>query len=89
MEKASLLVKTEGRCLILLVNCSLDAHATQILCAKQTFSPLFIQNLTRWSATPPSLLLHLVRLPLVRRNAGLKKLLLKHPNMPSEAKRNL
>lgn len=88
-EKAALLVKTEGRCLILLVNCSLDAHATQILCGKQTYGPLFVQNLARWSATPPALLVHLIKLPFVRRNVGLKKMLLKHPNMPSEVKRNL
>jgi hypothetical protein len=88
-EKAALLVKTEGRCLMLLVNSSLDAHATQILCGKQTYGPLFVQNLARWSATPPALLVHLIKLPFVRRNLGLKKMLLKHPNMPSEVKRNL
>lgn len=88
-EKASLLAKTEGRCLTLLVNCSLDAHATQILCGKRTFSVLFIQNLARWSATPAALLTHLVKLPLVRRNVGLKKMLLKHPNMPSDVKRKV
>ncbi len=87
-EKATLLFKTEGRCLVLLVNCSLDAHATQILCAKQSYTVLFIQNLARWSATPPSLLAHLVKMPVVSRNAGLKKMLCKHPNMPSEAKRH-
>lgn len=86
-EKASLLVKTEGRCLLLLTNCSLDAHATQILCARSTYTILFVQNLARWSATPPPLLAHLVKLPTVRANQGMKKMLLKHPNMPSEAKR--
>jgi hypothetical protein len=87
-EKATLLFKTDGRCLIHLVHCSLDAHATQILCAKQNYTVLFIQNLARWSATPPTLLAHLVKMPTVSRNAGLKKMLLKHPNMPSEAKRH-
>jgi hypothetical protein len=86
-EKASLLFKTEGRCLLLLVSCSLDAHATQILCSKQNYTVLFIQNLARWSASPPSLLAHLLKMQVVRRNVGLKKMLLKHPNMPSEAKR--
>jgi hypothetical protein len=87
-EKAALLFKTEGRCLILLVNVSLDAHATQILCSKQNYTVLFIQNLARWSATPPPLLAHLLKTQLVRRNVGLRKMLLKHPNMPSEAKKN-
>jgi hypothetical protein len=87
-EKASLLFKTEGRCLAYLVNCSLDAHATQILCGKSTYTNLFIQNFARWSATPPALLAHLVKLPVVRHNQGLRKMLLKHPNMPGEAKRS-
>lgn len=87
-EKASLLFKTEGRCLVLLVNCSLDAHATQILCSKQSYTILFIQNLARWSATPPQVLAHLLKMQIVRRNTGLRKMILKHPNMPSELKRN-
>jgi len=87
-ERAALLFKTEGRCLILLVNCSLDAHATQILCSKTTYTILFIQNLARWSATPPQLLGHLLKMQVVRRNPGLRKMLLKHPNCPSEIKRN-
>ncbi len=87
-ERAALLFKTEGRCLILLVNCSLDAHATQILCSKNTYTILFIQNLARWSATPPQLLAHLLKMQVVRRNPGLRKMLLKHPNCPSEIKRN-
>jgi hypothetical protein len=86
-EKAALLLKTEGRCLVLLVSCGLDAHATQILCGKTSFTILFIQNLARWSATPPALLTHLLKMQVVRRNVGLKKMILKHPNVPSEAKR--
>lgn len=86
-ERASLLFKTEGRCLTLLVNCSLDAHTTQILASKSTYSVMFVQNLARWSATPPLLLAHLLKLPLVRRNVGLRKMVLRHPNVPAEAKR--
>ena len=71
-EKASLLFKTEGRCLVLLVQCSLDAHATQLLCGRSNYTMLFIQNLSRWSATPPALLAHLVKVPVVRRNQGLR-----------------
>jgi hypothetical protein len=87
-EKASLLFRTEGRCLILLVACTLDAHATTILCSKTNFTVMFIQNLARWSATPPALLSHLLKLQVVRRNVGLAKMILKHPNTPSEAKKN-
>ncbi len=87
-ERAALLIKTEGRCLILLVNCALDARTTQILTAKTSYTVLFIQNLARWSATPPALLVHLLKQPLVRMNIGLRKMILKHPNVPSETKRN-
>ncbi|MBX3210362.1 MAG: hypothetical protein KF764_35345 [Labilithrix sp.] len=87
-ERAALLFKTEGRCLVLLVNCSLDAHSTQILCGKNSYTILFIQNLARWSATPPQLLAHLLKMPVVRRNLGLRKMLLKHPNTPSDVKRS-
>jgi hypothetical protein len=88
-ERASLLIKTEGRCLILLVNCALDARTTQILTSKTSYTVLFIQNLARWSACPPALLVHLLKQPVVRMNIGLKKMVLKHPNVPSETKRNL
>lgn len=88
-ERAALLIKTEGRCLILLVNCALDARTTQILTSKTSYTILFIQNLARWSATPPALLVHLLKQPVVRMNIGLRKMLLKHPNVPSETKRNL
>ena len=80
-ERAALLIKTEGRCLVLLVNCALDSRTTQILTAKTSFTVLFIQNLARWSATPPQLLVHLLKQPVVRMNIGLKKMLLKHPNV--------
>jgi hypothetical protein len=87
-ERAALLIKTEGRCLILLVNCALDARTTQVLTSKTSYTILFIQNLARWSATPPALLVHLLKQPVVRMNIGLRKMLLKHPNVPSETKRN-
>src|SRR5262249_25588755 len=37
-ERAALLIKTEARCLIQLVDCALDARTTQILCGKTTYS---------------------------------------------------
>lgn len=87
-ERASLLFKTEGRALVLLVGCNLDANTTQMLCSKGSYSILFIQNLTRWSATPPALLAHLIKLPVVRRNVSLRKMILRHPNTPSDVKRH-
>jgi hypothetical protein len=88
-ERAALIVKTDGRCFVLLVNCALDARTTQILCGRTGYTVLFIQNCARWSACPPALLTHLLKQPLVRQSMGLRKMLLKHPNVPYETKRNL
>jgi hypothetical protein len=87
-ERADLVLRTEGRCLIIMTGCTFDAKTTQILCGKQYNSVLFIQNLAKFSATPPALLAHLVKQPFVRKLPPLKKLLLQHPNMPGDAKRN-
>jgi hypothetical protein len=87
-ERAALLIKTEGRCLILLIGCGIDAHTCQILCGKTTYGVLFVQNLARFSATPPQLLVHLLKQPAVRRNLGLRKMILQHHNIPSEVKRS-
>ncbi len=86
-ERADLVLRTEGRCLIYMTGCAFDAKMTQILCGKPYNSVLFIQNLAKFSATPPGLLAHLMKQPFVRKHAPLKKLLLQHPNMPGEVKR--
>jgi len=70
-----------------LTNCALDAQTTSLLCQRTGWSMICIQNLARWSATPPQLLRTLLKLPIVRQNPGIRKLLLKHPNMPSDVKR--
>lgn len=79
-ERAELLQVTEGRCLALLVGLALDGHATALLCRRTVISTLFIQNLARWSATPPQLIAHLRRQEPVKRNAALRQLLERHPN---------
>lgn len=79
-ERAELIVATEGRCLALLPNATLDGHATAMLCRRTYTSSLFIQNLARWSACPPALVAHLRRQDLVRRNTMLRQLLERHPN---------
>lgn len=86
-EKAALVIKTEARCLLLLTNCAFDAQTTQILCGRTSWTMLCIQNMVRWSATPPQLLRALLKLPIIRQNVGMRKMLLKHPNMPSDVKR--
>lgn len=86
-DRADLVMRTEGRCLVLLTGCTFDARTTSILCGKTFNSVLFIQNLAKFSATPPPLLAHLMKQPFVRKMAPLKKLLLQHPNMPGDVKR--
>jgi hypothetical protein len=79
-EKAELILKTEGRCLLLLGGVSLDGHTTQLLCRRTYVSTLLIQNIARWSAAPPQLIAHLLRQEVVRRNVQLRLLLERHPN---------
>jgi hypothetical protein len=86
-ERASFIVSNEARALALLIGQTFDQKTTAILCARQYNSVMFIQNLAHFSACPPALLAHLFKQPFVRRNAPLKKLLLQHPNLPSQLKR--
>ena len=88
-ERAGLLCATEGRVLGALTGLTLDARATQILCARTYTSPLFVQNLARFGSCPPPLLAHLLKQPIVRRQQHLKNMLLQHPNMPADAKRKV
>jgi hypothetical protein len=79
-EKTELILKTEGRCLLLLVGLTVDGHTTALLCRRTYVSTLLIQNIARWSAAPPQLIAHLLRQDVVRRNAQLRLLLERHPN---------
>jgi hypothetical protein len=85
-DRAALIIKTEGRCLINLSGCTFDGRTTQILCNLSSLSLLFIQNLARFPATPALLLRKLLRSPPVQRQAQLRALLLKHPNCSNEWK---
>jgi len=86
-DRAALILKTEGRCLAYLAGCTFDARTTQVLCNHSAFSTLFIQNLARFSATPPALIAKLLRSPMVQRQPPLRMLLMRHPNAGSEARR--
>lgn len=88
-ERVKLILDTEARCLTLLVGLALDAKAAGLLRRRSLTSTLLLRNLARWPATPPPLLVHLVRQPQVKRNPSLRNLVLRHPNAPSELKREL
>ncbi|MCL2724351.1 MAG: hypothetical protein FWD69_07935 [Polyangiaceae bacterium] len=86
-DRADFVIRTEGRCLALLSGCTFDAKTTAILCGRTHASVLFVQNIAKFPAAPPQLLAHLVKQPFVRKIAPLRKMLLQHPNMPGEVKR--
>jgi hypothetical protein len=86
-ERTELIVQTEGRVLPLLVGCTFDGRTTQMLCSRQYNSMIFVQNLAKFPATPPTLLTHLIKQPSVKRNQAIKRMLLQHKNMPSDAKK--
>ncbi len=88
-ERAELLLTTEARVLMFLVGCTIDARTVQILCGRTQLTTMFVASVARFSAAPPPLLAHLAKMPLVRRNIQLRRMLLSHRNMPSEAKKNL
>lgn len=88
-ERVKLILETEGRCLSLLVGLALDAKTAGLLRRRALTSALLVRNLARWPATPPPVLAHLVRQAHVKRNPALRNLILRHPNAPSELKREL
>ncbi len=87
-DRFSVIWNTEARVLATLVGCTLDSRTTAMICGKPVTSIALVQNFARWGATPPAVLGHFLKQNFVRRNAMLKKILLQHPNTPSDAKRN-
>lgn len=86
-ERFDLVWSTEGRVLALLPSAAFDARTTQIFCSRTFTSVLLIHNLAKFRACPPTLLAHMLKQPLVRRQPGLRKLVLAHPNVPGEIRR--
>lgn len=86
-DRLELIWKTEGRALAALSGLSIDSKTAALLCSRQVVSIMLIQNFTRFAATPPSVIAHFLKQPLVKRQVHLRNSLLKHPNCPSDAKR--
>lgn len=86
-EKVGLLVQTEGRCLPVLVGLTFDQKTTALLCRRTFQSTMLIQSLARFPASPPTLIVHLLKQQIVVRNQHLKKSLQQHPNCPKYLKR--
>jgi hypothetical protein len=88
-ERVEIVWATEGRVLMAMSGLTFDSRTTSILCSRTYASIMLIQNLARFPATPPQLIGHLLRQPMVKRQPHLKNQLLQHPNTPSDAKRRL
>jgi hypothetical protein len=84
-ERVQLILTTEGRVLGMLSGLALDGRSTALLCGRTYTSVLLIENLASWAATPPPLIAHLLKQPVVRQSNLLKLLLRRHPNCPRSA----
>jgi hypothetical protein len=87
-EKVELLFHSEGRVLAQLSGLPLDQKTAALLCGRTFSSGLLVQNLARWSATPPSVLSHLLKQVIVKHQPQLRTALLQHPNLPAGARHN-
>jgi len=81
-ERVELIATTDGRVLGALSGLALDGRTVAMLCARGNPSVLLVENLGSWPATPPALIAHLLRQPLVRQTSTLRLLLQRHPNCP-------
>ncbi len=85
-ERLELILNTEGRALSALAGLPVDGRTAALLCQRQFTSSLLVQNIARWSAAPPQVLVYLMKQPFVRRQPVLRNLLLRHPNLPPSAR---
>jgi hypothetical protein len=86
-ERVGVIFRTEGRCLRFLIGVALDGRSAAMICERSIMPTLLVQNLARWPTCPPLVLRHLARQSTVRRNPGVMRLILQHPNCPREVKR--
>jgi hypothetical protein len=85
-DKVELLFHSEGRVLAQLTGLPLDQKTAALLCGRTFTSLLLVQNLARFSATPPSVLAHLLKQAVVKHQPQVRALLLQHPNAPRNAR---
>jgi hypothetical protein len=81
-ERVQLILTTEGRALGTLSGLALDGRSAALLCGRSFTSALLVESLAGWSATPPPVIAHLLKQPIVRQSSTLKALLRRHPNCP-------
>jgi hypothetical protein len=86
-ERFELIWNTEGRVLASLIGCTIDSKTVAMFQSRQVASVMLIQAFCRWPSTPPGILGHFLKQPLVKRMQHLRKMIIQHPNCPSELKR--
>jgi hypothetical protein len=86
-EKFEVIWSTEGRVLPALLGQTIDQKTTALFCARPLTSVMLIQAFCRFPATPPGILAHILKQPLVQRQPHLRNMALVHPNVPSDVKR--
>jgi hypothetical protein len=79
-ERVQLIVATEGRSLASLPGLPLDGATVGLIMLRGPLPFLLIENLARFSGTPPKLIRHLLKQPAVGQFPSLKQALLRHPN---------
>ena len=85
-ERIELIIRTEGRALGALSGLTLDGRTAALLCARTFTSMMIVENLARWPATPPPVIQHLLKQPLLRQMPQLRAMLKRHPNCPASAR---
>ena len=88
-ERVQLVFSSEARCLPPLLGISFDGRTTALMCGRTVHSTLLVQNLARFPGTPPALLVHLAKSPIVKRMPQLRALIRQHANCPSALKASL
>jgi hypothetical protein len=88
-ERFEVIWSTEGRVLPSLLGQTLDQKTTALFCARPFTSVMLIQAFCRFPATPPGILGHILKQPLVMRQSHLRNMAMAHPNVPSDAKRKM
>jgi hypothetical protein len=78
-ERAQLIIVTEGRSLPSLPGLALDGETAGLLMLRGQLPLLLVENLARWPGTPPKLVAHLLRQPVVGQYPALKQTILRHP----------
>lgn len=85
-ERVELILRTEGRALAALSGLTLDGKTAALLCARTFTSMMVVENLARWPATPPPVIAHLLKQPMLRQMPALRMMLHRHPNCPASSR---